>query len=47
MALDHWVVIPDDDLALIEDGPDTWSDAAMRAWIQDVQDIIADGLETA
>jgi hypothetical protein len=47
MPLDHWVVIPDDDLALIQDGPDTWTHAAMEAWIRDVMDIIEDGLETA
>lgn len=52
MALDHWVVISDDDLRLIEDGPETddlgfASNAELWAWIVDVQDAILDGLETA
>jgi hypothetical protein len=48
MALDHWVVIPDEDLRLIEDGPDDPTDfESLHAWIEDVQEIIADGLETA
>lgn len=48
MALDHWVCIPDADLAFILDGPP--EDAApdqLWDWVEDVQEIIADGLETA
>lgn len=45
--LDHWVVIPAEDLALIERGPGTTDPLAVGQWIEDVQEIIADGLETA
>lgn len=50
--LDHWVCLSDDDLALIEDGPepdegpvaslqDVWD------WVLAVQEAIIEGLETA
>lgn len=42
-ALDHWVVIPDEDLAYILDGPDAGDEAD---WIAAVIGIIEDGLET-
>lgn len=44
-SLDHWIVIPDEDLRYIEDGPLNGED--VDAWIAEVQSIIADGLETA
>lgn len=42
---DHWVCIPDEDLALILDGPE--DDDDRDEWIALVQDIVEDGLETA
>lgn len=48
VARDHWVVISDDDLRLIEDGPeDSASAGDLWEWIEDVQDAILGGLETA
>jgi hypothetical protein len=48
MPLDHWVVISDEDLRLIEDGPPESVDPKdLWDWITDVQDVILDGLETA
>jgi hypothetical protein len=58
MARDHWVVIPDGMLKLIEDGPDVQTMKTVEqlsaadleelwAWVEDVQDAILDGLETA
>lgn len=42
--LDHWVVIPDADLAYILDGPARAD--LVEDWVESVQEIIADGLET-
>ena len=48
MARDHWVVISDEILRLIEEGPDgDAADHELWDWIEDVQDAILDGLETA
>jgi hypothetical protein len=51
MALDHWIVISDDDLRLIEDGPDPKEEGVTSAqlwdWVLDVQEAILEGLETA
>lgn len=41
--LDHWVCVPDEDLAYILDGPDE----DLEAWIDNVIGIVEDGLETA
>lgn len=49
--LDHWVVIPDEDLSFIEGfDPDRERSASRDSLIQvivEIQGIIADGLETA
>lgn len=39
----HWVCIEDEDLGYILDGPDE----DLEAWIDNVQSIVEDGLETA
>lgn len=48
----HWVCLDDDDLALIEAGPEAEegeepSYQDLLDWVLDVQEAIADGLETA
>lgn len=45
----HWVRVSDQDLALILDGPegDEPTHADLWAWIDEVLDIVEDGLETA
>jgi len=47
---DHWIVISDEDLRYIEDGPNEGrypTVAQMWEWIDNVRDLLEDGLETA
>jgi hypothetical protein len=45
---DHWVVIPDDILRLVEDGvEDEATEDELFFWVDEVRHAILDGLETA
>lgn len=46
--LDHWICIPDADLGYILEGPSNRDDIhVLKGWIDEVIEVIEDGLETA
>jgi len=43
----HWIRVEDVDLAYILNGPDMNHEDGVHDWVEEVLDIVEDGLETA